>query len=242
MPIRSRFTWRLLPFIATVLVVALGIELGQWQTRRGDEKQAIAVKLAQREAAAPIVLGPALQPAAALEDLEYHRVRMTGSFAPAWTVYLDNRPHGSAAGFYVLTPMRIDASDTYVLVARGWTPRDESNRSKLPALKTPAGDITIEGAVRLRPGHLMQLGQQTPLQPGAILQNLDVTDLAAASKLKLQPFIVEQSNDIGDGLVHDWPQPSLGIEMHRGYAFQWYALAAMAVLFFVFTGFRRGKK
>jgi surfeit locus 1 family protein len=234
-----RFKWRLLPLIATVLVVALGISLGQWQTRRGDEKEAIAARLAQREASAPLALGAALQPA---DALEYRRVRINGVFASDWTVYLDNRPYNGVAGFYVLTPMRIDNSNTYVLVARGWTPRDNVNRSKLPVLKTPPGSVAVEGIVRLRPGHLMQLGQQAPLQPGAILQNLDVTELAAASKLQLQPFIVEQGNDIGDGLIHDWPQPSLGIEMHRGYAFQWYALSAMAVLFFVFTGFRRGKK
>jgi cytochrome oxidase assembly protein ShyY1 len=27
--------------------------------------------------------------------------------------------------------------------------------------------------------------------------------------------------------------------MHQGYAFQWYALAVMALLFFVITGFKR---
>jgi surfeit locus 1 family protein len=236
---RRRFQWRLLPLIATVLVVALGIELGQWQTRRGDEKEAIAAKLAQREASPPLALGAALQPA---DALEYRRVRINGAFASDWTLYLDNRPYNDVAGFYVMTPMRIDNSDTYVLVARGWTPRDNLNRSKLPVLKTAPGNIMLEGVVRERPGHLMQLGQQAPLQPGAILQNLEVADLAAASKLKLQPFIIEQSSDTGDGLVRDWPLPSLGIEMHRGYAFQWYALSAMAVLFFVFTGFRRGKK
>jgi len=32
------------------------------------------------------------------------------------------------------------------------------------------------------------------------------------------------------------------VEKHRGYAFQWYALAAMAFIFFVVTGIRRGKK
>ncbi|RXZ33933.1 SURF1 family protein [Oxalobacteraceae bacterium CAVE-383] len=236
-----RFRWRPAALIATVLVVALGIALGQWQTRRGDQKQAIANELAQREAEAPVALGAALQPAAALE---YRRVRINGAFAQGWTVYLDNRPYNGVAGFYVLTPMRIDNSDVYVLVARGWTPRDSVDRSKLPALKTPSGSIALEGVVRLGPGHLMQLGQQAPLQPDAILQNLEVADLAAASKLRLQPFIVEQSrsSDTGDGLVRDWPQPSLGIEMHRGYAFQWYALSAMAVLFFVITGFRRGKK
>jgi surfeit locus 1 family protein len=234
-----RFRWRPLPLIATVLVVALGISLGQWQTRRGDQKQAIADELAQRGAEAPVALGAEPQPA---DTLEYRRVRVNGVFATDWTVYLDNRPYNGVAGFYVLTPMRIGNSAMYVLVARGWTPRDDANRTKLPALKTPAGNVSVEGVVRLKPGHLMQLGQQAPLQPGAILQNLEVTDLAAASKLQLQPFIVEQSSDTGDGLVRDWPQASLGIEMHRGYAFQWYALSAMAVLFFVFTGFRRGKK
>jgi surfeit locus 1 family protein len=227
------------PLIATVLVVALGIALGQWQSRRGDQKQAIAVKLAQREAAAPEVLGPAL---ASADALEYRRVRINGSFAPDWTTYLDNRPHAGVAGFEVLTPFHIDGGDTYVLVARGWAPRDSADRSKLPALKTPAGSIALEGSVRLRTGHLLQLGRQAPLQPQAIVQNVDVAELAAASKLKLQPFIVEQTSATDDGLVREWEPPSLGIAMHRGYAFQWYALAAMAVLFFVFTGFRREKK
>jgi surfeit locus 1 family protein len=240
MPIPSGFKWspRLLPFIASLLAVALGVALGQWQTRRGDEKQAIAVKLAQREAAPPLALGAALQSA---DALEYRRVRIDGVFAPEWTLYLDNRPHDGVAGFYVLTPVRIGGSDTYILVARGWIPRDGADRSKLPRLATPPGNVALDGVVRLHPGRLLQLGQPAPLQPGAIVQNLDVADLAAASKLKLQPFIVEQTSDNGDGLVRDWAPPSLGIERHRGYAFQWYALAAMAVLFFIFTGFRRGK-
>jgi cytochrome oxidase assembly protein ShyY1 len=46
----------------------------------------------------------------------------------------------------------------------------------------------------------------------------------------------------GEGLVRDWPVPSAGVDKHHGYAFQWYALAAMAVLFFVITGFRSGRK
>jgi surfeit locus 1 family protein len=42
-------------------------------------------------------------------------------------------------------------------------------------------------------------------------------------------------------MVRDWPAPSLGVEKHQGYAFQWYALSAMALIFFVVNGFRRGK-
>jgi cytochrome oxidase assembly protein ShyY1 len=58
----------------------------------------------------------------------------------------------------------------------------------------------------------------------------------------MQPFVIEQLSDTRDGLIRDWPRPSTGIDRHLGYAFQWYALAATAFIFFVVTGFRRGTK
>ena len=42
--------------------------------------------------------------------------------------------------------------------------------------------------------------------------------------------------------ARDWPLPSAGVDKHRGYAFQWYALAATAFLFFLVTGFRRASR
>ena len=88
----------------------------------------------------------------------------------------------------------------------------------------------------------MQLGEQVTPAPGAILQNLDLRAFATASKLPVHAFIIEQSSDTHDGLRRDWPQPSFGIDTHRGYAFQWYALATAALLFFVITGFKRASK
>ena len=102
----------------------------------------------------------------------------------------------------------------------------------------------MTGIARRAPGKVMQLGSAPPVTPGAILQNIEVAQFAQASGLKLQPFLVEQTDPAqpGEQLVRDWPAPSLGVEKHRGYAFQWYALAVMALLFFVITGFRRGPK
>ena len=53
--------------------------------------------------------------------------------------------------------------------------------------------------------------------------------------------LIDQTSAAPDGLVRDWPRPSTGIERHQGYAFQWFSLAALACVFFVVTGFRRGK-
>jgi cytochrome oxidase assembly protein ShyY1 len=79
------------------------------------------------------------------------------------------------------------------------------------------------------------------LRQNAIVQNLDIAEFARASKLAMLPFVLQQSTDTHDGLTRDWPRPSAGAERHRGYAFQWFALAAMAFLFFVVTGFRRAR-
>jgi cytochrome oxidase assembly protein ShyY1 len=73
-----------------------------------------------------------------------------------------------------------------------------------------------------------------------IVQNANAAGIAQAAGIKIIPLMLEQTSDTQDGLVRDWPLPSAGVERHRGYAFQWYGLAATALIFFVVTGFRRG--
>lgn len=238
---RIRFRFRMVPFAATVLLVALGIALGQWQDRRAAEKIALQHKLGERGAEPALALGAA---PARTEALEYRRVAVTGEFVRGWPLFLDNRPQQGRAGFYLLMPFRIAGSDTHVLVARGWLPRNTAEHDKLPPYETPAGTVAIEGIVKGNIGHIMQLGTAPAIAPNAILQNIEVAQFAAASGLRLQPFFIEQTGPAaaGEMLVRDWPAPALGVEKHQGYAFQWYALAVMALLFFLMTGFRRGPK
>jgi len=230
--------------MATVIVAAIGVSLGQWQTRRGDAKEAIQAKMAARQSA------PALtQENVALVDLaqaEFRHVKLRGRFVPEWVTYLENRPYNGVPGFYVLMPFKISGAaglaGSAILIERGWAPRDANERTRVPVAPTPTDEIEIEGVIRSDAGHLLQLGAAEAPRPGAIMQNLDIAAYARASQLPLAPFVVEQSGEMKDGLVRDWPAPSLGIERHRGYAVQWYALALMAVIFFVVTGFRSGKK
>ena len=253
---RLAFRFRTIPFIATVLLVALGIALGNWQTRRAEEKLAIAERIAQRAAAEPVVLGGggvqqhdrvgmnALRGPARPGDFAYRRVRVTGQWVPRWALFLDNRPQGGRAGFYLAMPFKIAGSDQHVLVLRGWLPRDPREYTRLPEFATPGGTVTIDGIATASAGQVMQLGTPGTVKPGAIVQNLALDEVARASGLQLAPFFVQQAGPApaGEGLVRDWPAPSAGVDKHRGYAFQWYALAAMAALFFVMTGFRSGRK
>ncbi|WP_308636955.1 SURF1 family protein [Massilia sp. 9I] len=221
----------------------LGIALGNWQQGRAAQKLAVQEKLAALAAEAPVALGANMTPAA---SLEYRRVSVTGEFVADWPLFLANRPMAGRPGYYLVMPFKIAGSHTHVLVMRGWLPRD-AEFGKLPAYATPSGTVTIEGIVVASAGHVMDLGAAAPLAPKAIVQNIDPQAAAQATGLALQPFFVQQTGPDQPGAVDNmllrvWPSPSSGIDKHRGYAFQWYALAAMAVLFFVITGFRSGSK
>jgi len=233
-----KFRLRLIPLLATVALVILGVSLAQWQTRRALEKERIDLQMHQRALLEPLLLGS--QPVAA-KDAAFRRIRVSGQFVGAWPIYLDNRALHGAAGFYVMMPFKIQGSEMHLLVARGWQPRNALDRSKMPPLATPAGIVQIEGIARENIDRVMQLGQATPLAPGAIVQNISAAEVARQAKLPMQDFILEQTSALPDGLQRDWPLPSAGADKHRAYAFQWYALSLMAIIFFVVTGYRRGK-
>lgn len=234
-----RFRFRLIPFIATVVLVALGLALGQWQDRRAAYKIGLQQAMTTRSNEAPVVLGGQIAPA---DVMQYRHVEVTGNWLPDWPIYLNNRPYQGRPGFYLLMPLRIADSDTVVLVARGWLPRSMADAAAIAPHQTPKGSVTVDGIAVASVGHIMQLGTPEPLHPGAIVQNVAPQEFAQAAKLKTQPFFIEQAGPSGEGLVRDWPAPSLGVEKHQGYAFQWYALATMALVFFVITGFRSGRK
>lgn len=236
---RIRFHFRPVPFIAASLLVMLGIALAQWQTRRGLEKLHIQTQMSERSAASEMLLGATPVNA---DQIEFRRVRVRGHFMANWPLYLDNRPQDGRPGMYVVMPFQIAGSPLQVLVERGWIPLNRSARAIIFPYRTPTGEIDIVGVVRRHAGHVMELGTVAPLTPGAIVQNLDEAAFSKAAGLALQPIVIEQGNtpdSLQQGLVRDWPKPSGGIERHQGYAFQWYALALMAFLFFVVTGFRR---
>lgn len=237
MALKFRFRW--IPFLAALLVAGIGVALGNWQTGRAQQKEAIEARLSEREQQPPLRLDPSAVPA--VEELEFREVVVRGHFVSGWNVFLDNRPHDGVAGFHVLAPFRL-SDGSHLLVKRGWAPRDPAERTRVPHLADGEGEQELRGRVRRGTGKLMQLGDAEPLRAGAIVQNADVDDVARAGRWKMLPFVLEQTEGATDGLVRDWPRPSLGADKHRGYAFQWYGLAAAALVFFFVTGLSRGAK
>ncbi len=229
---------RILPLLATAILCAIGISLGNWQTRRAEEKEAIAALMQEQLRRAPVVLSTAQE----FSQLQaFQKVKLRGHFARDWPLYLDNRPLYGVAGFYVLMPFKIQGSEQAVLVARGWLQRNPVERTKIPTLLTEQGIIEIEGVVRDQLDRTMQLGKQEILKSASIVQSVPFDELRKQTGLLIVDKVLEQTSNAGDGLIRDWPKPSAGSDKHRAYAFQWYGLALMAAIFFVVTGIRRGK-
>lgn len=196
-----------------------------------------ALALAFAACAAGIALGNwqshrADERRAAAAELEKQRVSLRGVFRPERTVLLDNKIRNRRIGYEVVTPLKLDDA-TYVLVNRGWF---ERGGKEPPA---PAGRLRIDGFALARLPHALRLGEESKSR---VRQNLDLADFARETGLALHPFVVEQHSDTGDGLLREWPRPDAGAEKNEAYSFQWYSLAALAVVLALVLSFRKDAK
>lgn len=222
--------------VATVLGVVLTANLGFWQLRRAAQKHALQSAL-DSQAVLPVLTAGDITPTLggvlpAL--LEYRRVRLQGRWLGQQTVFLENRQMKTRVGFYVVTPLQLSGRPESILVQRGWVPRDLRDRTLLPPLATPAGEVEVTGLIAPPPARLYEFAASSS---GVIRQNLDLPAFASETGLRLLPMSVQQAESAAaqpgrgsvdrDGLMRAWPRPAVNIEMHYGYAFQWFALCAL---------------
>ncbi|MET0540461.1 MAG: SURF1 family protein [Variovorax sp.] len=236
---RTRF-W--LVTIAAVFALGATASLGRWQLSRAAQKEALQADIELQKTRPPLDQQDFLalvQPADAL----HRTVRLRGLWLAAQTVYLDNRQMRGVPGFYVVTPFAIEGSQQTVMVQRGWIQRNFENRTQLQPVQTPVGLVEIEGRIEPPPAHLLELAKaEAPVADAAkagvgsspIRQNLDLEAFRAESGLPLRTDLsLQQSGAASEGLQRDWPAPALGIERHYGYAFQWFGLAALVTILYV---------
>jgi surfeit locus 1 family protein len=231
---QRQFRPTLWPTLGLIVLVAATVSLGNWQRHRAEEKEALRTMYDAAERDPPIELVAATANPAALR---YHLVRATGEFDADAQVLVDNKVQAGQVGYHVVTPLRL-AGGGYVLVDRGWV-RSGARRSELPQVPPPAGTVTVEGRLNVPPARYLEL--RADRAPGPVWQNLDIARIAAASRLPLLPFLVEQTSTAADNLVRDWPTPDFGIEQHQSYMLQWYAFATLGCVLWVTLNWRARK-
>jgi surfeit locus 1 family protein len=228
-----RFKPSLWPTLAALAGIVLTLALGNWQLNRGGEKSALAQRIMAANRDALIAL-----PATTIrsEDVAWRRVEVRGRFEPKYAVFIDNRVLHGVVGYHVVMPLRIGESERYVLVNRGWVAATDT-RAQLPQITTASEAVTVVGLATLPSKRYLELSNT--VAEGKVWENLTLERYRAAVPIAIQPVVIEQENDLGDGLKREWGAPDLGIEKHYGYAFQWFALAAAILIFYLFSHVRK---
>ena len=228
-----RFTPRLWSTVVAVVVIAVMVQLGNWQLSRAREKESRQEKL---DVLSQSTCGLATSEPVKLEDFQYRKTEAHGTYLPKDTVYLDNKIYRGAAGYHIITPLRIGTSSMHVLINRGWVAADR-DRSKLPDVPIPEWPVDVSGIATTATQKTLELSKE--MVSGQVWENLDLERYRDMTGLQLQPVMILQQNDVNDGLVREWARPDLGIGKNLGYAFQWFAMASAVLIIYLVLSVKR---
>lgn len=246
-PLRGRRLW--LAIVVLLVVAVVTIMAGRWQLSRAQEKAALGEAMARAAARPMLALTPE---AGAGEFVAWRPAVAQGAWQPGYTVLLDNRNHEGAPGRWLASPLCLAQSpdapeagegeaidcDRAVLVLRGWQARERPGEPRAQP-QPPTPGVPVEGRLIERIPRLFELSALAgdEATPGLswdagvpVVQNLALDEYAAATGLPLLPMVLEQRNETGDGLVRDWPALAADTGKHTGYALQWFAFAAIALI------------
>ena len=229
----SAFSFRpgLVPTLAAFGVIALTLWLGDWQTRRAEEKAQLQALYDARGRETPVRIAGS-SPAA---DLLYRRVIAAGRWVGERQFFVDNQVHGGVAGFLVVAPLALEGSDAAVLVDRGWIARTAAY-PKPPEVPAPSGEATVSGLATLPPRRVLELSADTV--SGNVWQNLSIDRYAQATGMKLAPFVILDDHP-PPPLAAVRERPDAGVERHREYALTWFSLAATVAALWLVLNVRR---
>ena len=233
--------YKWLPALATLVGMIVFVNLGLWQLDRGQEKTAIKEAYDRRS----------IMPALDLAGLElsvandvYRNAFVEGTYEFEKQILIDNIIINGRSGLNVITPLIINGSERRILVNRGWTPWS-IDRTEYRSFENPQGTVVIRGLLKRPSQEYFTLSKVEPKSSDRVWQNLDLRLFSELFKTEIQPLVLLRSPlESDEKLVRVLPEyTDTWIDRHKGYAFQWFAFAAIALLIFCyFHFFKREKK
>lgn len=232
MPSRSR----LLLLVVCFLVAALCIRLGFWQLSRLEERRNENRRLAAARVGAVVSLNAPLPAGSSRAD---RRIVVRGEYDRTHEVVLRGHVYRELPGVQVVTPLKIEGSDSAVLVNRGFLPSPDATFADTDSLNEP-GVVEVKGVALAIPvsadsgAPWVSNGKET-------WRRLDLAALRARIPYPLIGVYVLQSPDSGQPRYPRRlePQP-LNDGPHLSYAVQWFAFAAIAIGGGTIFAFRKG--
>ncbi len=225
--------------IATVvlfLLATLFANLGMWQVQRSAEKAATQRQFAT---AKPLLLDSAIA-----QERRFAHIDVTGRYDTGRHILLDNQVWQGRAGVHVFTPFYTNTG-TVILVNRGWLPL-ATDRLILPEIPTPKDVTVLRGILNTLPVPGRILGPADQLvsdQWPQLVTYLNLADISVALDTQLAKWIVQLADSEPAGFAgRDWKPVFLTANKHKAYALQWFALAGVSIVLWVFNGIRRARE
>lgn len=226
MSVSSRAVRNVAALLAGVALFGLLLRLGFWQLERAQYKEVLEQHFAAGEDAPVAPPARLLARAADEQAWQFRRTALTGRPDAAHQYLLDNRTLAGRAGYHVL--LAVASADGNVLVNRGWVPVG-AHRSRLPDVALEAARMRVHGRLVRPPQPGLLLGQSGYDGPGwpKVVQTIDLERMSRQLGLSLLPAVVLLDSSHSACFQCDWkPGQGLTASGHRGYAAQWFALAA----------------
>jgi len=228
------------PTLVMLALLPVFIGLGVWQMQRAEEKRLILTKQLERQQSAPIQLTAALPYA---EELRYRPARVRGTFDTRYPIYIDNKIHQGRVGYQVVMPLRIEDTQTYVLVNRGWVPQGPS-RAVLPSVTTPTLPVLVQGHIDFihRDVVAMNGGNRSNAGWPAVQRWIDAAEFQQETKLGILPIILLQAADNEPGFSREWHFVNSTPEKSTSYAVQWFSFAGLLLIIYIGVNLKNVKQ
>lgn len=213
-----------LTFLHLLLLV---LSLGVWQIDRGYNKKELENTFLERQSQ-PV---KEIKYNAFLESDLYRNVVLEGKYLEK-IFFLDNKIHNGKPGLKVFSPFET-TNNNLVLVSRGWIELED--RSKLPTINTTKNVLKVQGVLRPESQDFVLENEEMNNKNNPILlQTVNLSELSNFLGKPLSPYILELSELSESAFVKTWQPINLSSFRHFGYAVQWFGLAVVLIVGYVF--------
>ncbi len=132
------FTFSLKVTLTTLLLASAMVAASVWQWGRHLQKQELIRRLEETLLREPVEVSALIKQNADWSSLVFRRVRVAGEYDFKHEFLLRNRASEGRAGFHVITPLKLDATDAYILVDRGFLPLGREAKELRAQYQKPA--------------------------------------------------------------------------------------------------------
>ena len=218
---------RLLTFVLICVAAAVVfVRLGFWQLSRLHQRRARNAVIAARL----VMPRVPITTLAADSASRLRRATLTGEPDYAHEIVIASRSHEGSPGVNLLTPVRVAGHDTVILVNRGWVYAPDG--VAVNGERWRERSRTFAGYAELMPNNDPRASvlRQRPLTLAQIAHSPIAHALPyPVSSLYLVATVVDSATAVADQVAR-LPEPVLDEGPHLGYAIQWFAFAAIALV------------